>query len=138
LHCKIALPCIVQEKDIIEPNYDSPPAKLFTETAIHNFLNEESFACLSFADPSFSTNDTGLPSWVPMWSTLSRSRRPCAQEAGGAPFNAATRLIKRHQIPTVRNETYRFVVEAYVYGLMNGEIFDFPNFEERLKNISLY
>jgi hypothetical protein len=33
--------------------------------------------------------------------------------------------------------TYRFVGEAYVHGLMNGEIFDFPDFEEPLREISL-
>jgi hypothetical protein len=34
-------------------------------------------------------------------------------------------------------DTYRFVGEAYVHGFMNGEIFDFLNFEEILKDISL-
>jgi hypothetical protein len=34
-------------------------------------------------------------------------------------------------------DTYRFVGEAYVHGFMNGEIFNFLNFEEGLKDISL-
>jgi hypothetical protein len=33
--------------------------------------------------------------------------------------------------------TFRFVGEAYVHGLMHGEVFDLPNFEELRREISL-
>jgi hypothetical protein len=94
---------IVQDKDIIRTNYDSPSAELFTEATIHSLVNERSFSCLSFADPSFSTEDDGLPSWVPNWSSLSSSRRPFAQEESNTWFNMATGGPKLHRTPTVCN-----------------------------------
>jgi hypothetical protein len=53
------------QRFVIRPDYESPSANLFAEMIAISILEENSFACLSWADPTFSSEDDGDHNRVP-------------------------------------------------------------------------
>lgn len=102
----------------IEPDYELPPAKLFTDMSAVSIIEENSFASLSFADPFFlceNEEDDGQPSWVPQWSSLSRRRIPFAYDGSYDLLNAANKIPERltpHRPPKICNNRRILFVDA--------------------------
>ncbi|KAL2839832.1 HET-domain-containing protein [Aspergillus pseudoustus] len=89
----IASDCDKSDWEVV-PDYAAPVAEVYTRFARWCLLNRKQMQALSYAGPSedsdrSSSSIGSLPSWVPDWSSMSRSRLPRTLAAIGADYNAS-------------------------------------------------
>lgn len=104
----------------VKPDYDAPASKLFIERTVHSH-RRNTFTCLSVSDPGFSSdkhNTEILPSWVPRWSDLPKTRIPFAYKHCINSFKTAIQSSRPVPIPKVSTD----LKALPIVGLDVGEI----------------